>query len=217
DPTLPSGRRQTITLKDLTALDLFGYRIRPVGNSRPAINSLKADLNGERLMLSGTSTDADGDILQVQLKLIDGKGVAIAETVPFAADFGIPEKLQFAIPFANMDLFPSAVKAGLTLIDSRGNKSETVIADFSKADEGGPKLKNASFKADKLTAKVKQMKGDVQVEINGLIVAPPASFEVKGKKLTMRGQAEHLNLRMGANRIRVICNGLRSNLFVMEL
>jgi hypothetical protein len=105
----------------------------------------------------------------------------------------------------------------LTLIDSRGNRSGTQVADFSKGDGGGPKLSKATFKSNKLTVKGKQMKGDLQLEVNGLIVAPPAAVEASGKKLTIRGQAAELNLRDGANRIRVLSNGLRSNLVVIEL
>src|SRR5205085_4037635 len=40
DPTLPAGRRETITLTDLEALDAFGYWIRPVGNAPPALTQL---------------------------------------------------------------------------------------------------------------------------------------------------------------------------------
>jgi hypothetical protein len=217
DPTIPLGKRHTITLDDLEAIDLFGYRVRPVGNNKPAIDSVEADLNGDLLVIGGTATDPDGDVVEAQLKLIDNKGLTVGETAPFAVDFGVPATLRFAIPFPDMGRFPSVVKVGLTLIDSRGNRSGTQVADFSKGDGGGPKLSKATFKSNKLTVKGKQMKGDLQLEVNGLIVAPPAAVEASGKKLTIRGQAAELNLRDGANRIRVLSNGLRSNLVVIEL
>jgi hypothetical protein len=61
------------------------------------------------------------------------------------------------------------------------------------------------------------MKGDLQLEVNGLVVAPPLAIEKSGKKLTVRGQAAELNLRAGSNRIRVLSNGLSSNLVVIEM
>jgi hypothetical protein len=217
DPTLPPGKRQTITLDDLAALDLFGYSVRPIGNNKPAINSIEAKLDGELLLIEGTATDPDGDVVQAQLKLIDKKDLIVGETAPFAVDFGVPATLRFAIPFADMGRFPSVVKVGLILIDSRGNRSATSVTDFSKGDGSGPKLSLATFKADKLTVKGKRMKGDLQLEVNGLVVAPPLAIEKSGKKLTVRGQAAELNLRAGSNRIRVLSNGLSSNLVVIEL
>ncbi|HET9530925.1 MAG TPA: NF038122 family metalloprotease [Blastocatellia bacterium] len=217
DPTLPLGKRQTVTLNDLEALDLFGYRIKPVGNNRPAINSLEADLVGELMTISGTSTDLDGDIVQAQVKLIDNKGQTVGETAPFAVDFGIPANIHFTIPFGEMGRFPSVVKVGLTLIDSLGNRSETEVADFTGGDAAGPKISKATLKGEKLTLKGKRMGGNLQVEINGIVVAPPAAIAANGKKLTVKGQAFELNLQSGANRVRVISNGLRSNLLVITL
>jgi hypothetical protein len=111
------------------------------------------------------------------------------------------------------------MQAGLVLIDTRGNRSSVVIAEFSGADSGGPKLKSASFDNDVLKVKGKRMTGQLQVEINGQVL--PASVAIKanssGKKLTIEGSNTILNLRAGPNRVRVTNDGLRSNLMVLML
>ncbi|HTG18190.1 MAG TPA: hypothetical protein VK747_23295, partial [Blastocatellia bacterium] len=65
----------------------------------------------------------------------------------------------------------------------------------------------------------KRMTGQVQVEINGQVL--PESVGIKanstGKKLTIEGSTTTLNLRAGPNRVRVINDGLRSNLMVLTL
>ncbi|HYM00773.1 MAG TPA: hypothetical protein VEZ90_17590, partial [Blastocatellia bacterium] len=60
--------------------------------------------------------------------------------------------------------------------------------------------------------------GPLKTEVNGEIVAPPAAIKVKGggSKLKISGGASALNIKSGFNRLRVINNGLRSNLFVLS-
>lgn len=217
DPTIAPGRRNTITLNDLAALDVFGYTIRPNTNTQPAVVDLKADLNGDLLMLTGFSSDPDGDILQAQLKLLDKKERVVGETAPFNVDFGLPSVLTFSIPFGNMRNFPEVVQVGLTLLDSKGNQSGLAVADFTKGDKGGPVVKKASYKKGVLTISGKKIKGNVQVEINSTILNPPSGLKVRGgKEIVIEGLREDLNLRDGANRVRVIANGLRSNVMVAE-
>jgi len=217
DPTIAPGRRNTVTLNDLAALDVFGYTIRPNTNTQPAVMELKADLNGDLLMLTGFSSDPDGDILQAQLKLLDKKERVVGETAPFNVDFGIPSVLSFSIPFSNMRNFPEVIQVGLVLLDSKGNHSGLAVADFTKGDKGGPVVKKASYKKGVLTISGKKIKGNVQVEINSTILNPPSGLRVRGgKEITIEGLREDLNLRDGANRVRVIANGLRSNVMVAE-
>ena len=112
-----------------------------------------------------------------------------------------------------------ATQISLVLIDSRGNRSAAIAADFSGGDKGAPKVKSASYDGDSLTIKGKRMGSSFQVEVNGVIVSPPATVVVapSGKKLTITAPAAALNLRAGPNRIRVISGGLRSSLFVATL
>jgi hypothetical protein len=112
--------------------------------------------------------------------------------------------------------FPDATQVSTVLIDSRGNRSTPVAADFSGGDPGSVKLGDASYDGKRLLIRGKRLTMDAQVEINGVIVAPPESVNVttNGKKLTIFATSTALNLRPGSNRVRVITGGLRSSLLV---
>lgn len=219
DPTIAPGARTTLTLDDLAALDLFGYKLKPFGNSRPTVSALTADLSGDVLTLTGTGSDADGDVVQAQAQFLDQKGHSLAQTAPFSTDFGIISKLNINLRFTGMGGQPEATQISLVLIDSRGNRSTAVIVDFSGGDPGAPKVTSAFYDGSTLIVKGKRITADSQVEINGVIVAPPASANVaaSGKKLTITAPIESLNLRSGSNRVRVISGGLRSSLLIATL
>jgi len=216
DPTLAAGTRTTITFNDLTALDLFGYTLKPFGNNRPAISSLAADLNGDVLTLTGAAGDADGDFAQVEAQFLDPKGRLLAQTAPFAADFGITPTVALSLRFTGMGGLAEATQISLVLIDSKGNRSPAVAADFSGGDAGAVKVTAANYDSGRLLIKGKRLSSDALVEINGVIVAPPASVSVtpNGKKLTIVAPSAALNLHSGPNRIRVIKDGLRSSLLI---
>jgi hypothetical protein len=58
----------------------------------------------------------------------------------------------------------------------------------------------------------------MQVEINGVLVAPPRIVNSPSqKKLNIAGSTADLNIRIGSNRIRVISAGQRSNILVAGL
>jgi hypothetical protein len=218
DPTIPKGKRQTITFRDLAALDVLGYSIRPLGNSKPTISDLEADLNGDVLSVRATLRDVDGDPSRVMLKLIDEDDVVVSQIAPVAEDFGLATKTMFVKEYTGMSSVPACMKVGLVVTDTRGNVSATAVADFSAGDGGGPKLKTASYNREKLNIKGKKFGSQLQIEVNGQVVAPAGGIEIGGsaKKLVINADALQLNLRPGLNRIRVISGGLRSNLLVME-
>jgi hypothetical protein len=57
-----------------------------------------------------------------------------------------------------------------------------------------------------------------QIEVNGTVITPPFGFSSQSpKKISVNGQATELHLQTGPNRIRIISNGLRSNLLVIEM
>lgn len=219
DPTIPSGSRQTLTLNDLMALDLFGYRLQPFGNNRPAINALAADLNGDVLTVTGAAGDADGDVVQVGAQFLDQKGHPVAQVAPFAVDFGITPAMILRFNFTGMGGFPDATQVSLVLIDTRGNRSAAVAADFSAGDPGAPRVVSASYNGSFLVIRGKKMTGQLQVEINGVVVSPPAVIDPGSspKKLFVVAPSAALNIRPGSNRIRVIGDGLRSGLLVAGL
>jgi hypothetical protein len=218
DPTLPAGRRETITLKDLEALDAFGYWVKPIGNTQPALKTLAGDLNGDVLTLSGTLNDMDGDVVQAQLDMLDAKGHVLGQTAPFAVDFGVPTSQFFNFSVQQMGSQPAVTQVRVTLIDTQGNKSKAMLTDFSGGDAGGPRLTTASYKQNTFSAKGKRFGDQPQIEVNGTIITPPSGFNnVSPKKVSVSGQAADLNLKTGPNRIRIISNGLRSNLLVVDM
>jgi len=218
DPSFPIGRRQTVTLTDRAALDSFGYRLKPITDtSRPSITRLTADLNGDIVTLNGTAMDADGDVIRAQAKLLDRKGGVLGEIAAFPVDFGIPTTIDFTIQFSGMSRFPGVEQVSLTIIDSKGNLSTEASADFTGGDAGGPSVATASYKPGKLIVKGKRFTDPLQVEINGVVVSPPLDVVGSKKKLEIAGSTTVLNLRTGSNRVRVVSNGLRSNVLVITL
>src|SRR5262249_24083173 len=95
DPTTPAGKRQANTLRDLQALDLFGYSIKKIGSNPATLTNLAGDLNGDVLTLTGIETDPDGDVLQAQLTTLDEKGHVLGTSNAFDIDFGVPSVLTF--------------------------------------------------------------------------------------------------------------------------
>ena len=93
----------------------------------------------------------------------------------------------------------------------------TVVGDASSSDE--PTIKNASFNGRKLKIKGKKFKGELQVEINGLVLASTIELDVNssGKKLEIKASQSVLNLLSGTNQVRVISNGVASNIFTFSL
>jgi len=218
DPTLEAGRRQAATLRDLSALDIMGYALKPIGNAPPSISHMNADLNGDILTLNIFGSDLDGDVVKAKLSLLDQKDHELGSTAPFDIDAGIPSNIVVTLDTAGLGQSPAALHVGLILIDTHDNESKEVIADFSGGDTGGPKLSNANYKSGMLVIKGKRLGSDLQVEVNGFVATSSAApnVNVSKKRVTVEAPPQNLNLRTGANRIRVIANGLRSNLIVMN-
>jgi hypothetical protein len=219
DPTIAAGTRETITFNDLEAIDLFGYTLKPFGNNIPKINALSADLNSDVLTVSGAALDADGDVVQVEARFLDSKGAQIAQTAPFPANVGVATSFLLRLRFTGLNGLAAATQFSAVLIDSHGNRSGPMTADFSGGDPGAVKLIEASYANGRLLIRGKRLTEDAQVEINGVRVAPPESVSVtpNGKKLTITAPSANLNLHDGPNRIRVITGGLRSSLLVTSL
>src|SRR5262249_12757012 len=193
--------------------------LKPFGNNIPKITTLSADLNRDVLTVNGSAIDADGDVVQVEASFLDSKGAQIAQTAPFAANVGIVTSFALRLRFTGLNGIAAATQVSAVLIDSRGNRSAPVTADFSGGDPGAVKVNEASYDNGRLLIRGKRLTPDAQVEINGVIVAPPESVNVtpNGKKLTIVAASGALNLHAGPNRIRVITGGLRSSLLVASL
>ena len=117
-----------------------------------------------------------------------------------------------------MSAIPTALHASLILIDRDGNRSPEVTVDFSRPEAGGLIVSSATFDGERLTIRTSGVAENLEVEINGRVVAPPQGIKVKGSgsKLSIKGDATRLGLQRGANRIRVKnAHGL-SNIFIFS-
>ena len=191
------------------------------GGTTPSITGLTASLTGNTLTLKGTASDAGGDLSEANAVYLDGTGHAVGTTSPFQYNFGGVAASVFTITLGGMQSFPQAVSVTLTVIDSAGNVSAPVTASFGNSDPGGPTVSSVSFDGRN---SLMIIKGDglttpLQLEINGLIVAPPLKIKVKGggAKLKIGGSGTDLNLKNGPNRLRMLSGGLRSNIVVLTL
>jgi hypothetical protein len=193
----------------------------PQQGSVPVITSLSARLSGDVLTLTGTATDPTGDMAQTDVAFLNAGGNVVADTQPFQYAFGSAAVTNFTINIIHMSSVPDAVVARLTVIDKQGFQSVPVAADFNQPDPGAPTISNAGYDFDNeiLTIRGPGFGDQLQLEVNGVVVAPPLHIKIKGggAKLKIVGTVGDLNLRSGPNRIVIVGSGLRSNIFVLSL
>jgi hypothetical protein len=226
DPTLGRGQRSTITINDLAVLDAICYRINPnalppstPGSAQPVVHSVSGELDGNTLRLTVNAQDGDGNLAQVFSSLLDGSDRVVTEN-SFDIGGDTATSRVVTLNLGGMGQVPSAVKVKVSVIDSEGNRSNTTVFDFSVADQGGPELRSGNFDpSGVLSLKGGPFMGELELEVNGVIVAPPIKIKRKGggKKLKISGRSSDLNLRSGPNRIRMIDDNLRSNILIITL
>jgi len=185
------------------------------GSNAPVINSLKGELDGDNLILTGVASDPDGDIVQAQSNLLDGSGEVVGRTAPFSVNFGTSTTTNFTLTVSNMSAIPAAVMATVVFIDRPGNHSAPQTADFSQGDSGGPTVSAASYDGNKLVIKGSGFSAQLLIEINGVAVGIYQS--ATDRKIKVKGNQSRLNLRAGPNRVRVLNGNSRSNLFVLDI
>jgi hypothetical protein len=235
DPTLPNGTRFVITQNDKDAIDAMGYELKTTSGgggdgggggtggglgTPPSTSQFSASLNGDVLTLTGLAVDGDGDIRQAQASLLDAANTVVSNGSPVETNFGISTQTNFNLQFSNLSAFPSVTQVSLVFIDSKGNRGQAVTADFSKADTGGASVARATFDSSEGVLALKGIGFDtfMKIEINGQLVTP-TKIKIKGGgvKAVIIGSKTQLNLRNGANRVKVITVGFRSNILVMPL
>ena len=93
----------------------------------------------------------------------------------------------------------------------------SVGASSGEADT--PVINNVAFNgAKKLKIVGKGFGGQLEVEINGRVISPPATMTLStAKKLILKAPRADLNLQSGTNQIHVIRDGVRSNAFTITL
>jgi hypothetical protein len=187
------------------------------GGGSTVITALSGSLQGNTLTMTGTATNPNGNIAQADITLLDGAGHTAGDTGLFSSNFGSATTSSFTLTVTNMQNFPSAVRASLVLADSQGGKSAPFVADFSQADPGGPQITTASFDSagGLMTVRGNGFASPIALESNGVLVNIRIKIKGGGTKLKIAGSSSDLNLVSGSNRIKIVVNGLRSNIFVL--
>lgn len=212
-----NGKRQTLTSHDLIALDLMGYELRKGVPLVPEPGDLAGSLQGDMLKLTGLASNAGQDQFQAEVSVLDESGQVLTEYPPVAYDPGEATIASYEFEFAGLNQLRSATQATLTLMDRLGNRSTKVTTSLLGGDSGGPRLLNVSFDGNTMRIKAKRLNSQLSLEINGVLIIPSNVKVISSKKVQVNGNASELNLSSGANRIRVINNGLRSNVWMLNL
>lgn len=110
---------------------------------------------------------------------------------------------------------------------ARGERNEITASDRLALDafgyqlKTGPVVNKVVFDSNVpiMVIKGTGFSSPMQLEVNGLIVAPPLVLKVKGSgaKVKISGTASQLNLRLGVNNVVLLRDGSRSNVFVLSL
>jgi hypothetical protein len=212
-----NGKRQVLTSHDLIALDLMGYELRKGIPLVPEPGDLAGSLQGDMLKLTGLASNAGQDQFQAAVSVLDESGQVLTEYPPVAYDPGDATIASYEFEFSGLNQLRSATQATLTLIDRLGNRSTKVTTSLLGGDSGGPRLLNVSFDGNTMRIKAKRLNSQLSLEINGVLIIPSNVKVISSKKIQVNGNASELNLSSGANRVRVINNGLRSNIMMLNL
>lgn len=168
----------------------------------PVIFDGRSKLEGDTLSLKLAVSDTDSDASKLTVRLLDAQGQNVdgERTI----DLNPAPRLEPEVTIAGLSNLPSALQASITVTDRSGLSSQEVLIDFSRGDAGALNLTSGSFDGSKLTLKTRENAEGLQIEINGVVVAPPRSVKIKQSgKITVKGSAAVLGFRSGTNRIRV--------------
>jgi hypothetical protein len=176
-----------------------------VNSQAPAIFNIRPRLEGDVLDLTYAAIDLDGDLVHGELTILDKAGSPVGQPSSFQIGLRDSIRIESQLSIGGLSAAPNAVGAGLVLIDRDGNRSPEAIVDFSRAEAGGLTVSSASFDGSRLKIKTSGFAENLEVEINGRVVAPPRGIKIKasGGKLIVKGNAGQLGVLPGANRIRV--------------
>jgi hypothetical protein len=185
----------------------------------PAIVNIDSLLEADSLALVLSALDSDGDFQNAEVSLLDKEGRALAPASAFALASSASGNTQARVVIDQMSALPAAVRASIVLVDAEGNRGAASVADFTRAHVGGLTLTGVSYSGKKLTIKASEAVDNLELEVNGRIVAPPRKIKTNdsGSKLIVKGNALQLNLRAGANRIRVRNSRGWSNIFILDI
>lgn len=209
---IPSGKRQVLTSNDLFALQLMGYKLRTGIEMVPEPVKLRGRIEGDAVTLAGSAVNVSGSVIQAQVKLLDNTGTMIIQypLTSFTPESYPVSAYTFRLPGLSQSL--TAAEASITLVDGLGNNSITITEGILDGDKGGPALKQVSLKDGEVSIKGKRLTGQLNIEVNGVVVISVTNGSDKKLKIT----AAELNLADGPNRVRVIKGGLASNILLLN-
>ena len=184
----------------------------------PVIFSVSPQLESDSLELNYTAVDLDGDFETADLGILDETGRPLKQASSVAINSGNSIRIESQLSISGLRLIPTATRASLVLVDRNGNRSSEAIVDLTRPEAGALTLNGASFDGSRLTLNTHGLADDLQVEVNGQIVAPPRGIKVKGAggKLVIKGDASKLALQPGPNRIRVKNINGWSNILILS-
>jgi kumamolisin len=188
------------------------------GGGVPTLSSVTADLASNVLTISGIAANTGSLQGQLDVTLEDGNGQTVFDTGGVPTNFSSASRSNFLYQISTMASYPTAVSASVVVITGQNTRSSPVSANFGNADSGGPSITRVTFNSGVLQLVGGTFEGSLQLQVNGVQVAPPAKIKIKGggSKLKIAASDKSLNLNSGPNRIRMIDNGLRSNIFVFS-
>ena len=195
------------------------------GGVSPVITALQARLDGGDVMVTYSGNDADGDVAEQRISLLDGTGAEVGSTGFQAQPMlsGLTSWIDFQDSASGVAQFPTAVDVGVTLRDGQGNASNQAVVPIDQADPGGPGVIAVVFNGRRNRLKIagSGFLGTPSVELNGTEFPFDSAFRVnkKGRLLKFKPVASLFGsaLLPGANRIRIKNNGLFSNILILNL
>jgi hypothetical protein len=189
-----------------------------INSHAPAIFNVTAHLEGDLLNLSYAAVDLEGDFAKADVSMLDEAGRAVGQPSSLEITSGNSSRIESQLSVGGLSAIPTAVRAALVVIDRDGNRSPEATVDFSRPDAGGLTVSSASFDGSRLTIKTSGLAENLEIEINGRVVAPPRGIKMKasGGKLIVKGDDGQLGLLRGDNRIRVKNIRGWSNIFVFN-
>lgn len=184
----------------------------------PVVFNLKPHLEGDALRIDYAAIDRDGDFQTAEVNILNEAGNVVTSTSRSAINSGGATHAESQLTITGLGAIPTASRAAVVLIDHAGNRSAETVVDFGKAETGGLTLQGASFDGAKLKLNARGAATNLELEINGQLVAPPKKIKTNGSgsKITIKGRAEQLALKPGANRIRLKNINGWSNIFIFN-
>ena len=184
---------------------------------RPIVFDAKPHLDGDVLSLDYAGVDPDKDASRLELTIADESDHPIAPASTFGIAFNT---VTFAsrVSIGGLSDLPAATSVKFIVVDRDGNRSPEVQVNFAAGEPGGLILNGAGYGDGRLTIRTGGADENLQVEINGAVVAPPRAIKIKGTaKLIVKGDAAQLGLRSGLNRIRVRNSKGWSNILILSI